>query len=59
MIAGLELSKFQVKAGYFERIHIPMILNTIYSIVVILILPIFIRHRLKRNKLEQLDDFSD
>jgi len=58
-IAGSELTKFQVKAGYFERIYRPMVLNTVYSIFVILLLPVFIRHRLKRNKLDQLEDFSD
>lgn len=55
VIAGKEISWFRVKPGYLERIYMPMALNTLYSILLILLLPVFIRFKLKRNTLEQID----
>lgn len=58
-ISAKQLDKYGVKAGYMERISTPMVLNTIYSLIVILTVPIFLRYKLKRNKLEQIEEWSD
>ena len=55
LIAWSELKWFKVKPGYLERIYKPMAFNTIYSISLMIMLPVFIRFKLKRNTLEYIE----
>jgi hypothetical protein len=58
-ISANQLSHYGIKAGYMQRISEPMVWNTFYALIVIISMPIFLRHRLRRNKLDQLEEWSD
>lgn len=55
LLAAKELDIYSVHNGYYDRLIDPMLINTCVAIVVILVLPVFLRYRLKRNKLMMLE----
>jgi hypothetical protein len=59
LIAAKEISAFKVHAGHYERLVHPMLLNTYMAIALMLVYPLFVVYRLKRNKLKSVNQMME